>query len=73
MAQLNRDNQRLADQLAILHSPVMLDQRVRELQLGMAPAQPLQVVRLPDPVSLPLDSASPARSFTERPLAAASQ
>ena len=40
LTQLQSDNKRLTDQLAILHSPVMLDQRVRELNLGLAPAQP---------------------------------
>lgn len=47
--QLNNDNQRLADQLAILRSPMMLDQRARQLNLGLAPAQPGQVYRLPEP------------------------
>jgi cell division protein FtsB len=46
LAQLDRDNQRLGDQIAILHSPVMLDQRAKELNLGLVPAQPSQVVRL---------------------------
>ena len=48
LAQLGRDNQRLGDQIAILHSPVMLDQRAKELNLGLVPAQPSQVVRLSD-------------------------
>jgi hypothetical protein len=48
LTQLQNDNKRLADQLAILHSPVMLDQRVRELNLGLVPLQPAQVVRLTD-------------------------
>ena len=46
LTQLQHDNKRLGDQLAILHSPVMLDQRAKELNLGLAPAQPMQVVRL---------------------------
>ena len=49
LTQLTRNNQRMADQIAILHSPVMLDQRVRELNLGLVPAQPGQVVRLTEP------------------------
>ena len=48
LAQLGRDNQRLGDQIAILHSPVMLDQRAKELNLGLVAAQPSQVVRLSD-------------------------
>ena|ERR1017187_8107665 len=50
LKQLRNDNKRLGDQLAILRSPVMLDQRARELNLGLAPAQPAQVWRLPEPV-----------------------
>jgi cell division protein FtsB len=49
LKQLVSDNERLARQISILHSSVMLDQRAKELNLGLAPAQPLQVVRLPEP------------------------
>ena len=47
--QMRNENQKLSDQLAILRSPVMLDQRARELNLGLAPAKPAQVWRLPEP------------------------
>ena len=47
--QLNRDNQRMSDKIAILRSPVMLDQSVRKLNLGLGPSQPGQVVRLMEP------------------------
>ena len=40
LMQIRDENQRLGDQLAILRSPVMLDQRVRELGLGLVPAKP---------------------------------
>jgi cell division protein FtsL len=50
LAQLKSQNQRLTDQVAILRSPVMIDQRARQLNLGLAPAQPGQVCRLPEPV-----------------------
>ena len=53
LAQLRNENQRLSDQLAILRSPVMLDQRARELKLGLAPAQPVQIWRLPEPAAPP--------------------
>jgi hypothetical protein len=53
LQQLQADNKRLADQLAILHSPVMLDQRAKELNLGLAPATPLQVVRLAESTVAP--------------------
>ncbi len=49
LQQLARNNQRLTDQIAILHSPVMLDQRVKELNLGLGPLVPGQVVRLVEP------------------------
>jgi cell division protein FtsL len=49
LAQLRDENQRLGDQLAVLRSPVMIDQRVHELNLGLVPAQPTQVYRLVEP------------------------
>ena len=51
LSQLRSQDQKLTDQLAILRSPVMLDQRARQLNLGLVPAQPGQVCRLPDPAS----------------------
>ncbi len=50
LSQLKGQNQKLTDELAILRSPVMLDQRARQLNLGLVPAQPGQVIRLPEPV-----------------------
>ena len=64
LAQLQGDNKRFLDQIAILHSPVMLDQRSKELNLGLAPATPLQVVRLTE-TSPALESSS--RQFALRP------
>lgn len=49
LSQLQAEDQRLTDQLAILRSPVMLDQRARALNLGLVPAQPGQVYRLSEP------------------------
>jgi hypothetical protein len=66
LAQLSRDNQRQSDQLAILHSPVMLDQRARELKLGLGPAQPAQIVRLGESVASTENRNQP-RQFAERP------
>jgi cell division protein FtsB len=48
LAQLRSDNERLANQLSILRSPVMLDERARQLNLGLVPAQPSQIFRLPE-------------------------
>ena len=46
LAQLRDENRKLSDQLAVLNSPVLLDQRVRALNLGLVPAQPTQIYRL---------------------------
>jgi len=46
LKQLRDDNQRLSDQLAILRLPMKLDERARQLNLGLVPAQPSQVVRV---------------------------
>ncbi len=67
LAQLQNDNKRLADQIAILHSPVMIDQRVRELNLGLIPAQPGQKVTLVEVSGAPPDPRSEARQFAQRP------
>jgi hypothetical protein len=66
LAQLTRDDQRQSDQLAILHSPVMLDQRARELKLGLGPAQPSQIVRLGEAVEV-AENKNPSRQFAARP------
>jgi cell division protein FtsL len=50
LEQLQAEDQKLANQLAILRSPVMLDQRAKALNLGLIPTQPGQVYRLPEPV-----------------------
>jgi hypothetical protein len=69
LKQLLADNKRLNDQIAILHSPVMLDRRTKELNLGLAPATPMQVVRLEEPAAPAapnnLQNESP-RQFTQR-------
>jgi hypothetical protein len=67
LLQLRSLNQRLSDQLAILRSPPTLDQRVRELNLGLAPAQPNQVWRLPEPSGTPENvNVTPPRQLAVR-------
>lgn len=66
LRQLRADNERMENQLAVLRSPVMLDARVRQLNLGLIPAQPSQVVRLQDNFS-PTDKNS-SRQFAARPM-----
>jgi len=67
LKQLKNDNKLLADQIAFLHSPVMLDRRVKELNLGLAPAQPMQVMRCVDLPIAPPDADT--SQLAERPAA----
>ena len=62
--QLKINNQKLTMVVTDLHSPVSLDQRVKALNLGLAPAQPTQVVRLGEAA----ENNSP-RVFAQRPAA----
>jgi cell division protein FtsB len=66
LAKVKRDNENLANQISFLHSPVMLDRRAKELNLGLAPAQPLQVVRLVETPVAPEQNSS--RQFAQRPV-----
>ena len=63
--QLRNDNKRLSDQIGDLHSPVRLDQRAKELNLGLAPAQPMQMVRLEE-AALPAKEKNGSHQFTQR-------
>ena len=51
LTDLRNQNKKLRDQFAMLQTPAMLDQRVRELNLGLVPAQPGQILRLPEPAA----------------------
>ncbi len=66
LKQLRVDNQKFADQLAILRSPMTLDRRAQELNLGLAPAQPMQVWRLPEPMLAPTENKKSPRQFAEQ-------
>ena len=66
LVQLQNDNKRLGDQISILHSPVMIDRRAKELNLGLAPATPMQVVRLAETPGTPEKNSS--RQFAQRPV-----
>ena len=65
LAQLQNDNKRLSDQISILHSPVMIDRRAKELNLGLTPATPMQVVRLTEVMLVPEKTS--LRQFAQRP------
>jgi hypothetical protein len=68
LMQLQSDDKRLTDQLALLRSPVTLDRRAQELRLGLAPAQPMQVFRLTEPSVVPLENKNSPRQFAKRPM-----
>ena len=67
LAQFERDNQKLKSLVTDLQSPVSLDQRVKVLNLGLVPAQPMQVVRLAEAAPAP-DNSLP-HQFAQRPSA----
>jgi hypothetical protein len=71
LKQLKIDNKTLSDQIGFLRSPTMIDRRVKELNLGLAPAQPLQVIRLAD--LPPAPASDNPRQLAERPAAASTQ
>jgi hypothetical protein len=62
LIQIRKENQAVRDQIAFLQLPGNLDRHAREL--GLAPAQPNQVWRLPEP------PAPPGKLNLARPLAA---
>jgi cell division protein FtsL len=68
LTQLQDDNRALAFQIEVLKSPVMIDRRARELNLGLSPAQPAQkVVLLEAPVAVPPEKNFQPRQFALRP------
>jgi hypothetical protein len=66
LARMQNDDRKLSDQLSILRSPTMLDRRVRELNLGLIPARPMQVLRLTEPGSAPLENSNLMRQFAAK-------
>ena len=65
LGQLRTRTKGWAISLPMLRSPMMLEQRVRELNLGLAPAQPSQVWRLAT-VSAPPENDGAERQFAAR-------
>ena len=53
LAELETQNKKARDQLAVLRSPIMLKRRVEELKLGLVEPQHAQIWRLPEPAALP--------------------
>jgi hypothetical protein len=52
---------------------MVLDRRVQVLKLGLAPAQPMQVVRLPEPVLESPGNKNSLRQFAARPVESTTQ
>ena len=63
LAQLQEQNKKLRDQLAMLRSPAKLDQRVRELNLGLGQPQASQIWRVAEPADQPSAHREPAQQF----------
>ncbi len=57
LAELQYQNKKLADHLAILRSPKDLRRRLPDLKLGLVPVHPAQVWRLPEPQAVADDAA----------------
>jgi hypothetical protein len=73
LAQLQKDDDQRVKDLAELRSPMKLDSRARELNLGLLPAQPMQVVRLAEPLISTPDNKILTRQFAARPIDATTQ
>lgn len=63
LAKLQDANKKLRDQLAMLRSPARLEQRARELNLGLGQPLSVNIWRLPEPVVVPARSAKPAGQY----------
>ena len=73
LAQLEKDDDQRVKDLAELRSPMKLDARARELNLGLLPAQPMQVVRLAEPTVSTPENKNLSRQFAARPIDATTQ
>jgi cell division protein FtsL len=56
-------NKKLRDQLAMLRSPARLEQRARELNLGLGQPLPQNIWRLPEPSELPARGSQPGGQY----------
>ena len=54
LGELQEQNEKLKKQLAVMRSPQFLEDRIRELNLGLVVPQPSQICRLVEPVSEPV-------------------
>ena len=58
LTEMQDTNKKLRDQLAMLRSPARLEQRARELNLGLGQPLPANIWRLTEPVAMPARGAS---------------
>ena len=68
LGELRDQNKKLCDQLAMLRSPRKLEERVRELNLGLGQPRPASVIRLLEPV--PTNRLEAEQSVAARVIAA---
>jgi hypothetical protein len=54
LAELRDQNKKLRDNLAMIRTPAMLDQRMKKLNLGMVMPQAKDVWRVPEPLPRPV-------------------
>ena len=54
LTDLQEQNEKLKKQLAVMRSPQFLEDRIKELNLGLVPPQPSQICRLIEPVVEPV-------------------
>jgi len=73
LAQLQKNDAQRVKDLAELRSPVKLDMRAKELNLGLLPAQPAQIVRLAEPSIPSPENKSPMLQFAARPIVETTQ
>ena len=66
LVDLKNQNEKMRRQLASLRSPAMVEQRVKELNLGLVLPRENQILRLPEPTSF---AAAPDSQNASRPVA----
>lgn len=64
--EMQDQNKKLRDQLAMLRSPARLDQRVRELNLGLGQPHPSNIWRVPEPSEAPARPSAPSGQYAAR-------
>jgi cell division protein FtsB len=73
LKELKDQNEKLRGQLATLRNPRVVEQRIKELNLGLVYPKEFQIKRLDEPTSFaaPPETQSAGRSYSARPTLAA--